>query len=128
LQLRLRFDAPDVAQNKAKGNPHGTALAAEVMLVRRELAAFPLEEGSVCQFIIKDTIDPETNKPLDCFIDNAAREYYTKHFGEYVSQLPGEEPNQVELVEEDDSEAEMREGQGVEPSLEEEVDQDEGME
>jgi hypothetical protein len=57
-QLRIRFEQPDL-RIPNKGTSHGTALAAELVLLRKELAAKPSASVTVTDTCGTDCIDDE---------------------------------------------------------------------
>jgi hypothetical protein len=67
-------------------------------------------EGVKRQFVLEDTLDPETNELVDWFVDNTVIKYYKAQYGSYVSQLPGQEPNNLQLTPEAGEEVEGFEG------------------
>jgi hypothetical protein len=110
VQLRKTFEQADVSQSEQLGCTDSHKLVAELMLVRREMAAYPVPPQAQRRYILKDTIDPSTGKPVDFFICDRARKYYTAKFGEYIKTLPGDEPNRLRLDEEQQQEEEEEEG------------------
>lgn len=74
MQLRARRHQPDLEINENKGVSHHTAMAAEVELLRQELAANP--STSV------DFLD----KGVTTFIKEEVEAYYNKQFGAMVPE------------------------------------------
>jgi hypothetical protein len=85
MQLRERKRDPFVAIRKERGTSHGVLIAAEEMLLRQELKAFPLP----------DTLNIEVvDDGYDGYVDQEVQQYFDAHFGDYVASfmVQGSEP------------------------------------
>jgi hypothetical protein len=80
-QIRIRLKNPDL-RVPDKGLSHGVALAAELMLLRKELAAYPSKTVTV------------TDTCGDSFIDDDVKLYYNRTFKDMEAELskqPGQQ-------------------------------------
>jgi hypothetical protein len=112
LQLRYRFQHPDL-RSPIKGNSHNVALAAELMLLRKELAAKPRPADS--SFKVVDNCGT-------FFIDDEVKAYYNRTFKEQdekleqilqpLRQQQGQQQGQQQRQQQN-SEQEARQGGGV---------------
>lgn len=76
--MRERKRDPFVAMRKELGTTHGVLLAAEEMLLRRELKAFPLPATLNIEVV---------DDGYEGYVDQEVQQYFDKHFGDYVTSF-----------------------------------------